>query len=168
MSHGDPVWLCYSVPWHPIVYYISPTPKMQTFKYTIPDTCSKDWTTGTAVCSLCSSSCFLSGFVILIILGIIGAFKQDASVWFSISLCLLKPGSITNHINIRLRKIWPFMWVIERLQYSVFPFEDNWPTKHNLGARSTESACRLCQSSISKSCRSSSSGSCPVLSPCFC
>lgn len=131
MSHGDPAWLCYSVPWHPIVYYIfSPHQK-----------CT-DWTRGIAVCSWYSLCYFHSVFAILLLLSIIVSFKQDASVWFSIILCLLNPSPITNEINIRLRKMKPLMWVIVRLQYWVSPcFEDYWPTKHNPGERSAKCAC---------------------------
>lgn len=155
MSHGDPAWLCYSVPWYPIVYYIIFSPHQK----------CKDWTRGTAVCSCYSLCYFHSVFTILVLLSIIVSFKQDAYFWFSIILCLLKPSPITNEINSRLRKIWPFMWVIVRLQYWVSPsFEDYQPTKYNPGERSAKFACGPSHSCLNKSC----SGPCPALPLCCC
>lgn len=69
---------------------------------------------------------------------------------------------MTNEINIMVRKIWPLMWVIVRLQYLVSSsFQDYWPTKHNPGERSAKCACGLWRSCLNKSC----SGPCsaPVL-----
>lgn len=87
------------------------------------------------------------------------SFKQHAFVWVSIILCLLKPSPIANKINIRLRKIWCFMWITVRLQYWVSPsFEDCWPTKHNPGEKSAKHACGLWHRCLNKSC----SGPCPA------
>ena len=173
MSHGDPARLCYSVPWHPIVYYIFFSPRQKCrlssswFLTQQQGLNPRDW----LQFAPCAPHAVFTRpvFAISIILNIIAAFKQVASVWFSINLHLLKPSPITYEINIRLRKVWPFMWVIVRLQYSVSPsFEDYWPTKYYLGAGSAKSSCGLWQSTFSKPCRSSSSGSCPAPFPCRC
>lgn len=85
-----PAVLFYPVAPYCLLYFLPPTPKMQTFKYTIPDTRSKDRTPRTAICSLCY---FHSVLGILILLRIIATFKQAFTKAQPPSLMKLTSGS---------------------------------------------------------------------------
>lgn len=165
MSHKDRARLCCYVPWHPIVYYVF-FPHTKNADFQVYDFWHSAHTTRTEPQAQGLGHCTASTrpvFAVKSLWSTMVAFKLDPSVWFSISLCLLKPSPVTNEINTGLRKTWLFVWIIACIQHSVSPCSvDYWETKHSLVARSVKISSRLYQSCWHKPNRGTCSGSCPT------